>query len=248
MARCHIGLSGYSYKPWQGPGRFYPEGLKQTQFLSYYASRYDTVELDGTWYRMPSEETIRSWLSHTPDGFIFAPKAHRQITHLRRLKPEALESVRAMVDRLAPLSAAGRLGPILLQLPPNFPRNDGRLQDFLSGLPRDVCWAMEFRHASWNVPEIETLLRRHQIAWVAAETDDSPAERRDTANFRYARLRRSAYDDAALREWARWFQEAAESGIDGFVFLKHEDEGSPWIWADRLIELTKTLPREENAG
>ena len=239
MARTHIGLSGYSYKLWQGPGRFYPEGLKQAQFLSYYASRYHTVELDGTWYRMPSEEMVRAWLAHTPEGFLFAPKAHRQVTHLRRLKPEALESVRFMMERCAPLAASGRLGPILLQLPPNLQRDDGRLETFLSGLPQGLRWAMEFRHPSWNVPEIETLLREHQIAWVAAETDDVSAERRDTAAFRYARLRRSAYDEGALGEWARWLHEAAEAGMDSFVFLKHEDEGSPWIWADRLLELTK---------
>jgi len=240
MARTHIGLSGYSYKLWQGPGRFYPEGLKQAQFLSYYAGRYDTVELDGTWYRMPSEEMVRAWLAHTPEGFLFAPKAHRQITHFRRLKPEALESVRFMIERCAPLAASGRLGPILLQLPPNLGRDDGRLEAFLSGLPPGLRWAMEFRHPSWNVTEIETLLREYQIAWVAAETDDVSAERRDTAAFRYARLRRSAYDEGALCEWARWLQEAAEAGMDSFVFLKHEDEGSPWIWADRLLELTKS--------
>src|SRR3989440_4509845 len=239
MARIHIGLSGYSYKPWQGPGRFYPEGLKQAEFLSYYASRYDTVELDGTWYRMPSEEMVRAWLAHTPEGFLFAPKAHRQVTHLHRLKPEALESLSFMIGRCAPLSASGRLGPILLQLPPNLRRDDGRLAAFLAGLPQGFRWAMEFRHPSWNVMEIETLMRAHQIAWVAAETDDVPAERRDTAAFRYARLRRSVYDEAALREWARWLQEAAQGGMDSFVFLKHEDEGSPWISADRLLELTK---------
>ena len=240
MARIHIGLSGYSYKPWQGPGRFYPEDLKQAQFLSYYASRYDTVELDGTWYRMPSEEMVCAWLAHTPEGFLFAPKAHRQVTHLHRLKPEALESLSFMIGRCAPLSASGRLGPILLQLPPNLRRDDGRLAAFLAGLPQGFRWAMEFRHPSWNVMEIETLMRAHQIAWVAAETDDVPAERRDTAAFRYARLRRSAYDETALRDWARWLQEAAEAGMESFVFLKHEDEGSPWIFADRLLELTKS--------
>jgi uncharacterized protein YecE (DUF72 family) len=246
MARSYIGLSGYSYKAWQGPGRFYPDGLKQPQFLSYYAQRYETVELDGTWYRMPSAEMVRGWTAHTPDGFLFAPKAHRQVTHLRRLKPEALESLRVMTDRLAPLAAVGRLGPILLQLPPNLRRDDERLDAFLSGVPKDLRWAMEFRHASWNVAEVEALLRTHRVAWVAAETDETLAERRDTAAFRYARLRRSAYDEGALREWARWCQEAVVAGKDCFVFLKHEDEGAPWIWADRLVEFTKTLSHGAN--
>jgi uncharacterized protein YecE (DUF72 family) len=137
--------------------------------------------------------------------------------------------------------AAGRLGPILLQLPPNLRRDDGRLDAFLSGLPEGHRWAMEFRHPSWNVEEIETLLRNHGVAWVAAETDESPAERRDTAAFRYARLRRSAYDDGALREWAQWCHEAVAASQDCFVYMKHEDEGAPWVWADRLVELTRTL-------
>ena len=245
MAAIRIGLSGYSYRPWQGEGRFYPEDLKPAEFLSYYSRRYDTVELDGTWYRIPAETMIQAWLAHTPAGFLFSPKAHRQITHLRRLKPEAMESVRFMIERFASLAAAGRLGPILLQLPPNLRRDDGRLEAFLSGLPEGPRWAMEFRHPSWNVVEIETVMRQHRIAWVAAETDEVPAERRDTADFRYARLRRSDYDDVRLREWARWFQEAADTGKDCFVFLKHEDEGSPWIWADRLLALTKIVGEEE---
>ena len=128
VAHTRIGLSGYSYRPWQGPGRFYPEDLKPTEFLSYYARRYDTVELDGTWYRMPSDGMVGAWIAQTPESFLFSPKAHRQITHFRRLKPEALESVCVMVERLASLTAAGRLGPILLQLPPNLARDDGRLE------------------------------------------------------------------------------------------------------------------------
>lgn len=239
MARVRVGLSGYSYKAWQGPGRFYPEDLKPAQFLSHYATRYDTVELDGTWYRMPSEQMVRAWLEQTPPDFLFAPKAHRQVTHMRRLKPEALQPLLFMRDRLAPLAAAGRLGPILLQLPPNLRRNDERLAAFLSALPRDGRWAMEFREPSWNAPEIETLLRSHGVAWVAAETDETTAELRDTADFCYARLRRSDYSDEALAEWAGRFRQAAAAGKDCFVYMKHEDEGSPWRWADRLLELTK---------
>ena len=239
MARVRVGLSGYSYKAWQGPGRFYPEDLKPAQFLSHYATRYDTVELDGTWYRMPSEQMVRSWLEQTPSDFLFAPKAHRLVTHMRRLKPEALQPLLFLRDRLAPLAATGRLGPILLQLPPNLRRNDERLAAFLSALPRDVRWAMEFREPSWNAPETEALLRSHGVAWVVAETDETPAERRDTADFCYARLRRSDYSDEALAEWAGRFRQAAAAGKDCFVYMKHEDESSPWRWADRLLELTK---------
>jgi len=237
MADIHIGLSGFSYKPWQGPGRFYPEGLKQGEFLRYYSTRYRTVELDGIWYRFPSEQTVHSWIDQTPSNFLFAPKAHRSITHIHRLKPESYPSAQFLLERLDPLRTQGRLGPILLQLPPNLRRDDDRLQAFLAQLPKDVLWAMEFRHASWHAPEVEALLRTHNVSWAAVETDETPAERRETAGFCYVRLRRTAYSDKDLGEWAGWLKQQAMEGRECFVFCKHEDEGSPWVWADQLTEI-----------
>lgn len=238
MNRIHIGLSGYSYKPWQGPGRFYPEKLKSAEFLRYYASRFKTVELDGIWYRLPTEQMVRGWIDQTSSSFIFAPKAHRQITHMHRLRPDAIAFVQLMLDRLTPLMEQKRLGPILLQLPPNFRRDDDRLRTFLDRVPNTVRWAIEFRHESWHVPEVETLLGHYGVSWVAADTDAVPAQIRDTAAFWYVRLRRSEYDDAALAEWATRFKQMAGRGKDCFVYCKHEDEGSPWVWADRLVELS----------
>jgi uncharacterized protein YecE (DUF72 family) len=239
MAHISIGLSGYSYKPWQGTGRFYPPGLKASEFLRYYGTRYETVELDGLWYRLPTQQAVRSWIEQTPSRFVFSPKAHRRITHFSRLKPEAMESVSAMLDRLAPLINAGKLGPVLLQLPPNFHRDDDRLCTFLGLLPSHIRWAIEFRHASWHVLEVEAMLRAHQVAWCAVETDDCPAERRGTAGFWYVRLRRSAYVDEQLIEWATWLRAESDIGRSCFVYCKHEDEGAPWVWADRLRELVE---------
>ena len=181
MARVHVGLSGYSYKPWQGEGRFYPATLKQAGFLSYYATRYDTVELDGVWYRLPSEKAVADWLASTPPHFRFAPKVHRQITHHARLKPECYDFVRFMLDRLKPLASADRLGPLLIQLPPNLRRDDDRLAAFLEQLPTSLRWAIEFRHESWLEPAVEALVRRFNVSWVAADTDERAAECRDTA-------------------------------------------------------------------
>ena len=144
MAQAYIGLSGYSYKPWQGPGRFYPPTLKQAGFLGYYATRYDTVELDGVWYRLPSEKAVVGWLAATPPHFIFSPKVHRQISHRSRLKPEGYDFIRVMLGRLSALVSAKRLGPLLIQLPPNLVRNDDRLSAFLEQLPASVQWAIEF--------------------------------------------------------------------------------------------------------
>jgi uncharacterized protein YecE (DUF72 family) len=240
MAGIHIGLSGYSYKPWQGPDRFYPPDIKQSAFLGYYATRYDTVELDGVWYRFPSEAAVQAWIEQTPAGFVFCPKAHREITHYKRLSSESLSSVDFMLKRLAPMADARKLGPILLQLPPNLKQNLDRLDHFLTALSTERRWAIEFRHESWHTKETEEVLRRHRIAWAAVVMDDRQAEHRDTADFFYARLRRSEYGAEDLQEWAKRLIEAREKGMDCFVYCKHEDEGSPWIWADHLKELTRS--------
>ncbi|BFU95507.1 MAG: conserved protein of unknown function [Nitrospira sp.] len=234
-ARSYIGLSGYSYRPWQGVDRFYPPGLKQTEFLRYYATRYQTVELDGTWYRIPTESMVQSWMSSTPFDFLFAPKVHRQITHQQRLKAESFSLVNLLLDRLKPLAQQGRLGPLLIQLPPNFTRDEERLGRFLEQLPTTTRWAVEFRHESWDHPSVEALLTHFNISWVAADTDDKPAQRRHTADFWYVRLRRTTYDREALQQWSSRFAETVAQGMDCFVYCKHEDEGAPWLWADTLL-------------
>lgn len=242
MAHIRIGLSGYSYKPWQGPERFYPSGLKQTAFLEHYATRYGTVELDGVWYRLPTLPAVTKWIDQTPDHFIFSVKAHRMITHLKRLRPDSIPFLHTMLEHLAPLAAKRKLGPILLQLPPNLKRDNARLAEFLPALSPSYRWAIEFRHESWNHAEVEDLLRQFHVAWAAVETDTSDAERRDTADFLYARLRRSHYSITDLERWGKYFLETRK---DCYVYCKHEDEGSPWVWADYLLKMTVpgTLPR-----
>jgi uncharacterized protein YecE (DUF72 family) len=236
MSLVHIGLSGYSYKPWRGEGRFYPADLKQDDFLRYYASRYDALEMDGTWYRMPSEAAVQSWLAETPAGFHFCPKAHRDITHIRRLKPEAIQALEFMVKRLEPIAKAGKLGPMLVQLPPNLKRDDDRLAAFLSSAPKGIQYAMEFRHESWHAVEVERILMDNHVAWACVETDESEPQKRDTGPVHYVRLRKTQYDGDALAAWAAYF---ISTGKPCFVFCKHEDEGSPWIWADELLRLTR---------
>lgn len=242
---CYIGLSGYSYKAWRGADRFYPLDIKPINFLRYYATRYQTVELDGVWYRLPSKKTVQAWLTNTPSQFIYAPKAHREITHIRRLRPEGLPMLMVMLERLEPLHKAGKLGPILIQLPPNLRRDDERLEMFLGSLPMTHQWAIEFRHESWQADEIERILRRYSVAWAAVETDEHEAAYRDTAQFRYVRLRKNKYSQAELRRWAERFQIALQQGQDCFVYCKHEDEGSPWLWADELNRLlnSESIPK-----
>ncbi|MCS6295184.1 MAG: DUF72 domain-containing protein [Nitrospira sp.] len=238
MADIYIGLSGYSYKPWQGPSRFYPSALKQSDFLTYYSTRYRTVELDGVWFRLPTLAAVTKWIDQTPAHFVFSVKAHRAITHLKRLNPEALPFLQTMLDHLAPLAEKRKLGPILLQLPPNLKRDNDRLTDFLKSLPSTYRWAIEFRHDSWNDSTVEGLLRRFHVAWATVETDDRPAEYRDTSDFEYARLRRSQYSSKDLVKWGDYFMQARKNGKECYVYCKHEDEGSPWVWADRLLKIT----------
>ena len=228
----HVGLSGFAYKPWQGEGRFYPKELKAKDFLKFYSERYNAVEMDGTWYRMPTEAGVQGWLGSTPDKFSFCCKVHRDISHVRRLKPEAQESLKFMQERLSPLDKAGKLGPFLVQLPPNMKRNDERLAEFLTASPRSFKYAMEFRHESWIASEVEAILREHGAAWVAAETDEGAATKRDTADFAYIRLRKCEYEKEELADWAAYFKQLAKPT---YVFLKHEDEGSPWVFADELL-------------
>ena len=133
---------------------------------------------------------MADWLAATPPHFIFSPKVHRQISHRSRLKPEGYDFIRVMLGRLSALASAKRLGPLLIQLPPNLVRDDDRLSAFLEQLPASMQWAIEFRHDSWHDTAIQTLLQRFNVSWVAADTDERPAECRDTANFWYVRLRR----------------------------------------------------------
>jgi len=242
MARIHIGLSGYSYKAWQGKNRFYPSGIKPSDFLPYYSNHYNTVELDGVWYRLPALSSVVKWIEQTPDDFTFSVKAHRMITHMKRLRLEAVPFLHTMLEHLSPLAAKGKLGPILIQLPPNFTRDNDRLADFLPSLPTTFRWAIEFRHDSWSHASIEDLLCRFRIAWAAVDTDDRQAEHRDTADFVYARLRRSRYAGKDLEQWAEHFRKARTNGKDCYAYCKHEDEGSPWIWADQLLRLTESSP------
>jgi uncharacterized protein YecE (DUF72 family) len=250
MANAFVGLSGYSYKPWQGEDRFYPVGLKQKDFLKFYTEHYKAVEMDGSWYKTPTEEAVKQWIEGTPEGFQFSFKLHRRITHLGRLKEDTYGDVHFMLRRMLPMARSGKLGPFLIQLPPNLKRDDKRLEGFLAELPLDFSnvrdlecepglrckWSVEFRHESWVCSEVEEIMRRHNIAWVASDRDEAKADRKDTADFHYIRLRRMDTTDETLTEWAAYFRTQLQNGKDCFIYCKHEDDGSPWLWADLLLK------------
>lgn len=239
----NVGLSGYSYRPWHGEGRFYPPELKPKQFFGFYAERYCAVEMDGTWYRMPSEKMVEEWVKNAPKPFAFCPKMHRQVTHMSRLKEDGFDSAKFFLKRLEPAADAGVLGPVLIQLPPNLKVHAERLADFLKMLPLKTPngtpyrYAMEFRNETWENDEVQAMLADLNIAWVASDTDERGAPRRDIASHAYIRLRKTEYTNDDLAEWAKYFRSLLDAGKDVFVFCKHEDDGSPWIWADELKRL-----------
>ena len=217
-----IGTSGWSYKEWKGS--FYPAKFSPHEMLPYYASRFSTVEVNNSFYRIPTERVLAAWAEQVPTDFRFAMKASRRITHNQRLRDEdgSLSYFLQAVNPLGP-----RLGPTLFQLPPTFQKDTGRLKDFLERLPHHWPAAMEFRHATWFDDEVYHLLRQRDIPLVAVDQD--PAEGGGaplvaTASWGYLRLRRTDYDERALSAWAeRIIQQPWQ---DAYVFLKHE-EGSP---------------------
>jgi uncharacterized protein YecE (DUF72 family) len=229
-ARAWIGTSGYSFDEWKG--YFYPEKLPAKDMLHFYAERLDTVEINNTFYRMPTEALLQGWLDQVPEAFRFAIKSPQRITHMRRLN-DCADSVTRLVEVITLLGP--RLGPLLYQLPPNFKRDLPRLQRFLAEMPRPAKVAFEFRNKSWFDDEVFATLREHKVALVVSDTGEEPvAPLVPTTDWGYLRLRREDFDDDALRAWAERI--AAQPWSEAFVFLKHEEEGLGPKFAARLKE------------
>ena len=228
--RVLVGTSGYSYKEWKG--NFYPEDAKPQEMLRLYAEKLSTVEINNTFYRMPSEKVLLGWAEQVPENFSFVLKASRRITHFKRL--EDVGEVLSYVLQTA--TALGqKLGPMLFQLPPDLAKDRPRLVDFLAQLPRKWPVALEFRHASWFDDEVYEALRARNAALVVSDGKDDSQPIVSTADYGYLRLRREEYDDDSLRDWARRIGE--QPWERAHVFFKHEVDGAGPRMAARLIEL-----------
>lgn len=227
-----VGTSGYAYKEWCGT--FYPEKLPQARMLAAYAERLATVEINNTFYRMPTPDLLARWAGEVPDGFTFALKAPQRITHIGRLK-----NVEDPVDQFLRCAAAlgPKLGPLLFQAPPNFRKDLDRLRAMAPLLPRERRAAFEFRHPSWHDEETFAVLRENGWALVAADTDEDPepAPIVATADWGYLRLRRVAYDDGAMRQWVERLRTQPWREAD--VYFKHEDSGTGPRFALALREI-----------
>ncbi len=244
MTLVRIGCSGWNYDHWRG-GVFYPPRLPPREWLRFYADRFDTVELNATFYRLPRETAAARWVEETPDDFTFAVKVSRYVTHVRRLQ-DAAEHLALLLERLQPLVRSPKLGPLLWQLPPTFRRDDERLAATLAALPRDFRHAFEFRHESWFADEVLALLRAHDVALVIADRPEIRAfQTHDlTASFAFVRFhhgsrgRRGRYSHAELEAWAGRVRTWAEHG-DVFAYFNNDWEGFAPANAALLRELVR---------
>jgi uncharacterized protein YecE (DUF72 family) len=229
-----IGTSGYAYPEWKGS--FYPVDLPATKMLPYYAGRFPTVEINATFYRMPTPKTVAGWVAQVPDSFRFTLKAPRRITHDRRLV-DVGDSVRAFCH------AAGELGPqlaaLLFQLPPSFKKNLEVFDRFLETLPPKACAAFEFRHESWWDEDVYARLRSRNFALCIADSGERSTPVVTTADFAYFRLRDEGYADEDIRKWSGVVRDLDSRMKDVFVYFKHEDEGKGAAFGQRMMELVR---------
>lgn len=222
-----IGCSGWNYACWRGS--FYPTGLPPARWLERYASVFDTVEVNTTFYRLARREAVERWVRQTPGGFCFAVKASRYLTHVRRLT-DLDRGVQRLYEPLEPLAQAARLGPLLWQLPPNLRRDDERLERALERLPAGRH-TFEFRHASWFCDAVYELLRRHGVALAIGDRPQLEFQTHEvTADFTYVRLhygrrgRRGNYSETELREWAQRISGWARR-VDVYAYFNNDWEG-----------------------
>ena len=230
--QIRVGTSGWNYPEWKGS--FYPADMKPAGMLAYYAARFATVEVNNTFYRMPTQKAVDGWAAAVPAPFVFVLKAPQRITHFARLR-DVDEPVRVFCDVARTLGP--RLGPLLFQLPPNFKVDTGRLADLLALLPPDVRAAFEFRNATWFTDEVYTRLAGRNAALCIADNDNGATPAVATADWGYLRLRASGYSDDDLRGWLATIRRIGERWRDAFVFFKHEEAGTGPALGARLREL-----------
>jgi uncharacterized protein YecE (DUF72 family) len=226
-----VGTSGYNYPEWKGS--FYPATLPAAKMLPYYAAHFPTVEINYTFYRMPTEKLVSGWAAQTPSPYRLTLKAPRRITHDSRLR-NCGELVKAFCGVAGALG--DKLGALLFQLPPNAKKDVSLLDAFLDDLPPKVCAAFEFRHASWLDDEIFDHLAARNLALCVADSEKMSVPVRVTAEYAYFRLRDEGYTPDDIARWADTIARATSACRDVFVYFKHEEEGKGPELARMLID------------
>ena len=225
-----IGCSGWNYAHWR-QGVFYPERLPARRWLEYYAQRFDTVEINSTFYRLPKVEAVANWVEQSPPGFLFAVKASRYLTHIKRLL-DLDGGLERFYERIAPLRESPKMGPVLWQLPPTFKRDHERLAAALPRLPKRERHCFEFRHPSWFVDDTYALLREHGVALVIGDHPRVHAfqTHEHTTDWTFVRFhagtrgRNGNYSESELEEWAQRFERWREH-VDVYAYFNNDWQG-----------------------
>jgi uncharacterized protein YecE (DUF72 family) len=247
MARIFIGTSGYIYSHWED-GVFYPPGWPKSKKLEYYSKHFDTVELNNTFYRLPSEKTFESWYKRTPKNFIFALKAWRFITHIKKLK-DCKDLFETFLKRALILKE--KLGPILFQLPPFLKADPEKLKNFLNLITQplghlvtqSLRFAFEFRNESWCNEEIYKILKEKNCAWVVVDSPSWPKEYQVTADFVYVRMHGSKilfgskYTKKELKDLAEKIKKWKNQNLDVYVYFNNDAYGYAVEDAKELLKL-----------
>jgi len=232
MPHLYVGTSGWAYPSWKPA--FYPEKLAQKNFLSYYASRLNAVEVNFSFRQLLKESTIQKWMSETPQHFVFTVKAHQVLTHIKRLK-QADEFLKRFLSTLESLERARRLGPILFQLPPNFKADQAVLSEFLQALPRGVRAAFEFRNQSWWTDATWETLRTRNIALCVAESEERDTPDVLTADYAYYRYRKASYTPGERASMVTRMKEHLAARRDVFAYFKHEETPEGALYAVEVL-------------
>lgn len=232
QTNLYCGTSGFAYPTWK-PG-FYPDKTPAKKFLWHYAQRLNAVEINFTFRRLPSTAALESWAADTPPHFRFALKAHQRISHIDRLA--VTEFVDVFFERIDPLRISGRLGPILVQLPPAVPVDAERLRVFLERAPQDVRLAFEFRNKSWFDERVYALLEQHRAALCLAESEKLATPPVITTDFVYFRLRKVDYSAEERQEIASKVEDLRAAGKDVYVFFKHEETPDGALYAEEMLK------------
>lgn len=224
-----VGTSGYNYPEWRGT--FYPEKFSTNKMLAYYAERFPTVEINYTFYRIPTEKLLAGWAAGTPEQFTFTLKAPRRITHDSKL--QRVEDLTLTFCKTAQ-TLGSKLGVLLFQLPPTFKKDAAVLRDFAELLPEGTRAAFEFRHASWFDPEVFDVLRGRNLALCVADSEKMSAPVEITADYAYFRLRDEGYQQADIERWAGIIA-TLDRVTASYVYFKHEEQGLGPEFAKRLM-------------
>jgi len=225
VPKYYIGTSGWHYEHWRG--KFYPADLPKSKWLEFYARSFSTVELNNSFYHLPSEKAFANWLDSSPQGFVYAVKVSRFITHIKKLR-NVEEALQKFLERAKLLG--GKLGPLLYQLPPGLHRNDSLLEAFLKMLPRELSHVFEFRHESWLDKGVFDLLRKYHVGFCIYDMPDLTAPLEATADFVYVRFHGStwlyggSYSDEELSKWAQDIKRISKNKEAAYVYFNNDAE------------------------